>query len=102
MHEPQRQLPFPLVKLAELLVKARLDRVELRPIPRATRAMLATSAHSDAGYIVDGDRCTCPAGSFGRPCKHRALWISLHADEYAEAILAESVGLALHMERTPA
>jgi hypothetical protein len=99
MQEPQRQLPFPLAKLAELLIKARAEGVTLRPAPRSREVMEAVSAKSGNVYIVDGDRCTCPAGQRGRPCKHRALWISAHAGEYAEALLAASVGMIMDRER---
>lgn len=85
--DTQKQLPFPVEKLAELLLKARAEGITLSAIPRSKRLMIASSGTSANRYYVDADSCTCQAGVFGTPCKHRALWISEHAQEYADAIL---------------
>ena len=92
--EPQKPLPFPASKLAELLLRARRDGIVLTPIPRSRRIMRASSSTGSTVYYVDADTCTCKAGQCGVPCKHRALWIQEHANEYADALLTEITVLA--------
>jgi hypothetical protein len=86
MDAQPRVLPFPMEKWAELLVRARREGIRLEPVPRARELMRATSGTSDAVYFVDSESCTCRAGEFGTPCKHRALWIYDHLALYAEGI----------------
>ncbi len=62
-----------------MLTAALEQRIELRPVPRFRWTMAATSSSlPGVTYLVNEHRCTCPAGSHGRPCKHRALYLHAH------------------------
>jgi len=45
----------------------------------ATGAFVVRRPGSPGRYVVSVDRCTCPAGRHGQPCKHRSLLLLVRA-----------------------
>ena len=87
MKVTQRPLPVPIDIFVAAMARAAAEDIELSPAPRSREAMIASRPGSVNHYVVGPDSCSCPAGQkSGAFCKHRAAWIYLHIDEYAEAL----------------
>ena len=87
--------PIPLAVWAELVRKAQREGIVLTPIKRARRLMRATSSSRPGiTYEVNDRSCTCPAGAHKKPCKHKALWLYEHIDDFADQLAASLVAPA--------
>jgi len=85
----KRILPTDIDTLARMSMLARIEGVQLKPMPRSNVEMIAYRDGSPGRYIVSGDSCTCPAFVMrGLFCKHRAKWIDEHIADYSDSLFA--------------
>jgi len=75
-----------LSAFVRMVNKAKAEDVVLLAMPRSAVLMLAKREGSSRVYVVGPDGCTCPAGLHGRICKHWALYVVEHIEDYAEDI----------------
>lgn len=58
---------------------------------RVPAGMLATNPVTGGAYTLTRRSCTCPAGTNGRPCKQRGLYLFLSAIDQARPTTGEAV-----------
>jgi hypothetical protein len=88
MKQMQPAFMVDAVTLVEAVVRAKNQGLKVTPVPRSTTRLYMVSSGSKEGvvYYASPERCSCPAGQRGTFCKHRALVLMFHIDDYVDCI----------------